>query len=344
MTSTAGGSKSMMRVEIDEQPSALTRTYRDLAPAAARVHARLDDARSVLFLARGSSDHAATYGRYLVPIAVGKPASSGAPSLATLYNAQLDLQDTLAFVISQSGETEELLEAAAWARERGAVTVALTNTPSSALIDACDEALVTSAGAERAVPATKSFTAQLLALAMVARPDWADDLASVGDRIEGLLTRLAGPSGLDEAVTLLAHARTVVCTGRGYSLSAAGEAALKLTETTGMPCAGMSHADLQHGPIAMLGADVPLLVFAACDGPALSGLSAVAETARERGSSVVHIGGGPSGHLPGGDGPEALSPIGLSVVAQVIAEAVARARGLNPDRPAGLTKVTQTSR
>ena len=335
---------SRMRLEINEQPATLNATYATLGPASARAREIIDRCRSVLFLARGTSDNAATYGRYLMEVMVGKQASSGAPSVATLYDATVDLRDTVAVVISQSGETEELLEAATWARRNGAVTIALTNSPGSALVGVCDEALVTAAGEERAVPATKSFTAQLMALAMVARADWADDLAAVGDGVGVLLDELSRCAQLDEAITTLTSAGAVVCTGRGFTLAAAAEAALKLTETTGMPCSGLSLADLQHGPLAVLGAQVPLMLLAASDGPALPGVAVIAESARRRGSPIVRIGGRDRERIGAGDLPEPLSPIGLSVVAQVIAEAVSRARGIDPDAPFGLTKITQTAR
>lgn len=343
MTSSAGSVPSRMRLEIDQQPAALTATYANLRPAAARVRQIVEGCRSVLFLARGTSDNAATYGRYLMEIAVGKQTSSGAPSVATLYRATVDLRETVAFVISQSGETEELVESAAWARRNGAVTIALTNSPGSALIDICDDVLVTAAGEERAVPATKSFTAQLLTLAMVARPDLADDLAVVGDRVGLLLEHLSQCAQLDDAVRMLTSARAVVCTGRGFTLAAAAEAALKLTETTGMPCAGLSAADLQHGPLAMLGEPVPLVVLAPSDGPTLPGLAVVAESARRRGSPIIRIGGFGGQRIAAGEFTEPLSPIGLTVVAQIIAEATSRARGIDPDAPLGLTKITQTA-
>lgn len=335
---------SHMRFEIDQQPATLAATYAALAPSAARVRGLIDSRRRVLFLARGTSDNAATYGRYLMEISVGKPASSGAPSVATLYDSALDLTDTVAIVISQSGETEELVEAADWARRNGAHTVALTNSTDSTLVDMCHDALVTPTGTERAVPATKSFTAQLLTLAMVAGPHWAHDLADVGDEVGRLLDDLAMPGTLDETVNTLLHARSVVCTGRGFALAAALEAALKLTETTGIPCAGLSLADLQHGPLAMLSEHVPLMVYGASTGPTLGGLTAIAESGRLRGSPVVRVGGDTSAQIGAGAFSEELAPIGLTVVAQVLAEATSRRRGIDPDAPLGLTKVTQTAR
>ena len=303
----------------------------------------IDARRTVMFLARGTSRNAAVYGRYLMETVCAKRSAIGSPSMATLYDAALDLTDTVAIVISQSGQTTELIEAAGWARRCGAITVAVTNTAGSPLVGACDHTLATQAGAELAVPATKSFTAALLTLAMVAGPQWGDELSSIGDHVDRLLRRLDGSAELDEAVELLARARAVVCTGRGFTLAAALEAALKLTETTGTPCVALSSADLQHGPLAMLGPEVPLVAFAASSGPTLAGVAAVAEEAERRRSPVVRVGGPTTPHLPSTDLRKELSPIGLAVVAQVLAEATGRARGADPDSPGGLTKVTQTA-
>ena len=343
---------SRMLDEIREQPEALARTVAALRPRAAAVAALASDARGVVLYARGTSDNAAVYGRYLCELAAGRPAALGAPSAATLYRAQVDLSGTLAVVLSQSGATAELVTTAVWARERGARTVAITNTEGSALAEVCDLALVTPAGEERAVPATKTYTAQLAALVVIAGALGGEAAALLGelDRVPAEMDRLLGAAGeVEDVAGALAPAGGVVVTGRCYTLSTAAEVALKIVETSGMPALGLSHADLQHGPSAVLGAGVPEIVVAAPGGPTLPGLVAGARAARERGSEVVVLGGDAElaadadRVLPGPDLPEALAPLALAVPGQMLAEALARSLGFDPDRPRGLTKVTQTA-
>ena len=334
-----------MRDEIDEQPVALDATVRQLRAAAAVGRSMIAARPSVVFFARGTSDNAVTYGRYLFEVVGGRFTASGSPSVATLYDADIDLRATTAVFVSQSGHTTELVEAAAWARRRGAATLAITNTPASPLRDECDHTLVTAAGVERAVPATKSHTAQLVALAMLAGDRWSIELDQIGTTIGALLASLRSSDALAPITAHLAAADLVVCVGRGYTLSSAQEAALKLEETTGRACIGLSTADLQHGPVAVVAAGTALVVFRPPSGPCLPSLDAVSSIASSRGATVISIGGPPAAGLalPAGSLSEELSPIALTVVAQVLAEATTVALGLDPDRPHGLTKVTQTA-
>src|SRR4051812_12966180 len=193
---------TLMAREIFEQPETLERTLFELAtlrPALRRLQATTE--RVVLF-ARGSSDNAATYGRYLCETVAGLPASMGAPSTATLYNARLDLRRTLAIVVSQSGRTEELVEVAAWARACGARTLAVTNDGDSALAATADVVVLTHVGPELAVPATKTYTAQLLALAVVveslarAQRPFGDALHAVPEQAGTMLATAAAAGGL----------------------------------------------------------------------------------------------------------------------------------------------------
>jgi glucosamine--fructose-6-phosphate aminotransferase (isomerizing) len=345
-----------MAAEIAEQPAAVRRTVDamwPLRPALAELGA---GARHVLFLARGSSDNAATYGRYLCEVHAGRAASLGAPSLATHYRAGTDLGGVLAVGLSQSGETEEIVAALRWAAERGARTVAVTNAAGSALADAADLALVTAAGRERAVPATKTYTTQLAALAVLAAALGPQDrefdaaLARAPDAITAMLDTAGAAEEL--AATLAATEKVLrtgmVVSGRGLAYSTALELALKLEETCYLPAIGLSHADLVHGPIAMLGPGTPALLVAAGDGPVLPGMTALARSVAERGARAYGIGGDGafraacSAALPGPDLPEALTPLALVVPGQLLVEALARRLGLDPDQPRGLTKVTQT--
>jgi glutamine---fructose-6-phosphate transaminase (isomerizing) len=344
-----------MAAEIAEQPEAVRRTVEALWPLRPALAELGAGARHVLFLARGSSDNAATYGRYLCEIHAGRAASLGAPSLATHYRAGTDLGGVLAVGLSQSGETEEIVAALRWAAGRGARTVAVTNAAGSALVDAADLALVTAAGRERAVPATKTYTTQLVALAVLASALGPDDrsfdaaMARVPEAIAAMLD--TAPDAERLAATLAAPGRRdapMIVSGRGLAYSTALELALKLEETCYLPAIGLSHADLVHGPIAMLGPGTPALLVAAGDGPVLSGMTALARSVAERGGRAYGIGGDGAfraaceAALPGPDLPEALAPMALVVPCQLLVEALARRLGLDPDQPRGLTKITQT--
>ncbi|HYT26843.1 MAG TPA: SIS domain-containing protein [Actinomycetota bacterium] len=340
-----------MAAEIAEQPEAVARTLDALRPLRGGLAGLAAGARHVLFLARGSSDNAATYGRYLCEVQAGRAASLGAPSLATHYRARTDLSGVLAVALSQSGETGEIVDALRWAAERGARTVAVTNAEGSTLARTAELALVTRAGTERAVPATKTYTTQLAALAVLAAALGPDDpafdaaLARAPEAIAGLLdTREAAAALAGE----LAGIRGMVVSGRGFAYSTALELALKLKETCYLTAIGLSHADLEHGPIAVVGPGTPALLVAAGDGPVLPGMTALARSVAERGGRAYGIGGDAAfrgacaATLPGPALPEPLAPLALVVPGQLLVEALARRLGFDPDRPRGLTKVTQT--
>lgn len=341
-----------MRQEIAEQPQTLAATVERLRPMAAQIRDLVGDRRRVLLVARGTSDNAALYGQYLLATRAGVLAVSGAPSLATLYHAGLDMDDVVAVGVSQSGSTEEIVETLADARRAGARTVAVTNVADSPLARDADLALVTAAGSEVAVPATKTYTAQLVAMAVLA-------LGVADDRV--LLDRLddvpgAAAAMLDTAdcaavlAQRLAGADRLVVSARGLALSTARELALKLQEACYVSAVGLSSADLQHGPIAMLDAATPaILVASPTDDAVAPGMVELARRCRDMGSAVYVIGGGDDlarladSRLPGPDLPAELAPIPLVVPGQLVAEALARVKGLNPDFPRGLKKVTQTA-
>lgn len=344
--------ETTMAREIAEQPDALARTFDEMRPARGEIRKLARHTRVVLFVARGSSDNAAVYGRYLLEVHAGQPAGLAAPSVATHYQAELDLTNALVVSVSQSGETEEIVETQAWAAKHGARTVAVTNGADSALARAADLALVTQAGAELAVPATKSYTTQLAAMATLAgaladRPDALDaDLDRVPAEVERLVTQR---SEVDAAATQLAATPEALVSGRGLVFGTALEAALKLEETCLRPVRGLSYADLRHGPIAVVDAEHVALLISAADGPMAPGMTDLAHDLRRRGAAAtVGIGGHPEFAdavdvaVPGPDLPEAVAPLALVVPAQLIVEKLARELGLNPDAPRGLSKVTQT--
>jgi glucosamine--fructose-6-phosphate aminotransferase (isomerizing) len=298
----------------------------------------------VLFAARGSSDNAATYGRYLVEVVAGRAAGSIAPSIATTYRRPLDLRHALVVGVSQSGETTEQVEVLRWARACGAATLAVTNVGGSSLERGADLALVTDAGPERAVPATKTFTTQLVAMAVLARaldPERSAlaDLDRVPDVVARILDRR---TGVDRAVEALADRPRIVVTGRGLTHAVAAEMALKLEETCLRPVLGLSYADLRHGPIAVVDDQTTVVVVAPQDGPMVHGLTRLLPDLRSRGARVVGLGIGGDVHVAGPDLPETLAPIGLVAAGQLVVEGLANALGLDPDAPRGLQKVTQT--
>jgi fructoselysine-6-P-deglycase FrlB-like protein len=344
---------SRMRVEIAEQPEALRSTFEALLPQVGELRTLARDTRQVLFIARGSSDNAAVYGQYLCSARAGRLASLAAPSLATVYAARLDLHGVLAVAVSQSGATEEIITTLDWARAHGARTVAITNQPGSPLTEAADVSLVTRAGDERAVPATKTYTTQLAAMAVLATALSAGrgggiDLRALGRVPEEAAGMLAVAPAAEELAERLAGVDTLVVSGRGFAYSTALELALKLKEACYLTAVGLSYADLVHGPIAIVDADTPALLVAAGDGPMVPEMTGLARRIAATGAGVYGIGGDPGfaaacrAALPGPQLPEHLAPLALIVPGQLLAEALARARGIDPDAPRGLRKVTQT--
>jgi glutamine---fructose-6-phosphate transaminase (isomerizing) len=341
---------TFMRAEIAEQPAALRATIRVLLPRAAEAGALARTTRQVLFIARGTSDNAAVYGSYLIQAYAGRLATLASPSIATTYRSRVDLSGVLAVALSQSGQTEEIVETLAWARDCGAATLAITNGAGSPLTETADVAFVTEAGTERAVPATKTFTTQLAALAVLAIGLGADldpaELDRVPDAVEAMLA--VTQKDLDPIVTQLAGDRGVVVSGRGLAYAAALELALKLKEACYLHAMGLSYADLLHGPIAVVDAQTPAILLAASSGPTLDGTVDLARRVTGAGARAYGIGGGDrlaaacTRALPGPDLPEWLAPLGLIVPGQLLTEALSRRLGLDPDHPRGLSKVTQT--
>ncbi|MFI6829310.1 SIS domain-containing protein [Kribbella sp. NPDC050241] len=338
-----------MAREIAEQPAALAATFEHVLPLRHDITRLAAGRRHVIFVARGSSDNAGVYGRYLTEIHAGRQASLAAPSVATLYGANLDLSNSLVVAVSQSGATQEIVDTAEWAKRNGAAIVGITNDGDSPLASTADVALITQAGKELAVPATKTYTTQLAAItvavdALAQRPGTLDaDIARVPDAATKMLE-----NSVEAAADLLAGAHDVLASGRGLTFGTTLEVALKLEETCLQPVRGLSYADLKHGPIAVVDADLVTILVAAAEGPALPGMIELAGIVREKGSKILGIGGDPTFaarcdvNLPGPDLPETLTPLALVIPAQRAIESLARKLGLNPDAPRGLRKVTQT--
>jgi glucosamine--fructose-6-phosphate aminotransferase (isomerizing) len=331
-----------MRADMAAQPDVLRR----LAARRGEVTAALGAAEptGVVIVARGSSDYAAVYARYLLEAVSGRPVALAAPSLFTLYGVAPRLDGWLAIAISQSGRTPEVATVLEAYRAAGARTVAVTNDPDSPLAAAADVDIELGAGEERAVPATKTFTAQLAAMASIAEalgpvPWGAGDWERIPALVEALLEDPA-PAGL--AAEALGEAHELVALGRGYLMCVALEAALKLREATGLRAEGWSAADFRHGPMTVARGDLPVLAVSA-SGPGAADVNELAARLAQLGNPVLHLADRPEAALPYPSGlPEPLCVFPASVRAQQLALALAVRRGVDPDEPPGLRKITPT--
>jgi glutamine---fructose-6-phosphate transaminase (isomerizing) len=298
----------------------------------------------IVIVARGSSDYAAIFGRYLLEAVTGRPVALAAPSLQTLYGVDPRLDGWLALGISQSGRTPEIATVLERYRAAGARTVAVTNDPASPLARSADAGVALNAGQEGAVPATKTFTAQLAAMALVAQalgpvPWGAADWARLPGEVAALLD---DPAPAERAAARLGDAEELIAVGRGYLMPVALEAALKLREATGVRAEGWSAADFRHGPVTVARGDLPLLAVSAT-GPAAADVEELAGELESRGTPVLRLADRPGADLPYGSGlAEPLRALPAAVRAQQLALALARARELDPDSPPGLHKVTPT--
>ncbi|KWV30902.1 SIS domain-containing protein [Micromonospora rifamycinica] len=342
-----------MAADIDEQPAGYARLLSagpagEIARVAAVVARRRP--RHVVFTARGTSDHAALYGAYLTEIRLGLPAGLASPSAVTVYGARPDLSGALVVGVSQSGGSPDLTEVLRTAREAGALTLAVTNAPDSPLARAAELSVDIAAGHERAVAATKTYTAELLALLLLVEGIRAGDGVLPTDQRAALerLPELAGRTLADPTPTQLApryrFAGQLVTTGRGYAYPTAREAALKLMETSYLPALAFSGADLLHGPLAMTDPDVPVLAVVG-SGPGGRSMGEVLPRLGERRADVVVVGsaeveGATRMAVPEVD--ERYAPLLDILPLQRLALALALARGEDPDAPRGLKKVTAT--
>jgi glucosamine--fructose-6-phosphate aminotransferase (isomerizing) len=296
-----------------------------------------------VLLARGSSDNAAVLGRYLIETTSGRPAGLAAPSLTTRYRASVDYRGYLVVALSQSGGTPEIVSTAAAMREQGARVVVVTNEAASPLALVGDVVIHTDAGLERAVPATKTVTSQMVALVGVAGAVRAApfDPASLGGLPDTVAAVLASP-GCDDLARRWSHNDRLVVAGRGMGYAAALEGALKIRETSSVFAEGISVADLLHGPIAALTSRVPA-VLVDLAGPAAPDLARLRQRLVRDRIPHVTLGPGSTDGLPLPAGlTEPSSVIAATVLLQRLAYSFALARGRNPDAPAGLTKITET--
>ena len=297
----------------------------------------------VITCARGSSDHAATYAKYAIETRIGVPVASAAPSVASLYGSPLKAAGAICIAISQSGRSPDLLATVSGLKEAGACVVALVNETDSPLADMADEVFGLAAGPERSVAATKSFIASLAAIALLVA-EWSDDDALRSD-LGDLPSRLRGAWELDwsELVHGLKDATDLYVLGRGLGYGIAQEAALKLKETSQLHAEAFSTAELRHGPMALVREGFPALMFGQSDQTGRN----IGETATaliERGARVFLAGGEAAGAtvLPTLGCAPLLEPIMQIQSFYRAANALAIARGLDPDSPPHLAKVTET--
>ncbi len=350
---------SLLERELMQQSAVAERLLGITWPRLPELRESLAPAMShgVVLVARGSSDNAARYAQYLWGMKLGVPVTLAAPSLTSIYGRPLDLHGSPVVAISQSGSSPDVVGYVEQARALGSPTLAVTNDPDSPLAGAAEHVLDLAAGPERSVAATKTYTASLLAMALiaVALGDEAAvdaDREALGQVSVALEAAATGCLGVPEAVDVLAPYDRAFCVGRGLNLGTAHETALKLTELTGTLVAPYSPADLLHGPVAATGRDVPAVLIAPPEPSSASVLELVPEL-RRRGAPVVLVGTeGSLAQAPDTQGrvvlpetaalPPWLSPLSAVVAGQLLAWRLAVARGVDVDRPGELSKVTRT--
>jgi glutamine---fructose-6-phosphate transaminase (isomerizing) len=299
--------------------------------------------RAVVTCARGSSDHAATFAKYLIESHTKVLTSSAAPSLSSLYDSKPDLRGVLFLLISQSGRSPDLLAAAETAKACGACIVALCNSEGSPLMNLADHAIPLHAGAETSVAATKSYIASLSAIVhMVA--SWSDDrelrggLSRAADQLEA-----AWSLDWSDAVAPLQRAQNLFVIARGFGLGVAQEAALKLKETCGLHAEAFSAAEVRHGPMALIDAGFPVLMFSQSD-ETRAGVELLAQEFVDRGANVLLAGARATGAVPLAtiEAHPVIEPLLTIQSFYRMASDLSIARGFNPDAPPHLLKVTET--
>jgi glucosamine--fructose-6-phosphate aminotransferase (isomerizing) len=349
VTETSTGPGQLMAAEIADQPAVFERISTEGLPDIRRVAREISTAepRFVVLAARGTSDHAALYAKYLVEILLGRPAGLASPSTMTAYAARPDLRDVLFVAVSQSGGSPDLVESLTIARRCGALTLAVTNAPSSALASAAQLHIDVLAGPEKAVAATKSYTAELLALYLLIDALRGGDGGGVGEIVKAAASLVDDIEPVRAVARRFLGAERLVVTGRGYSYPTAREAALKLMETSYISAHAFSGADLLHGPMAMLQRDSAVIAIAP-SGVSGTAIQPVLDRLNELGTNLTIVGpASPAAEnigrlrLPEGL-PEELSPLVEIIPLQMLARELAVLRGLDPDAPRGLHKVTET--
>ena len=350
----------MRNGELDRDGARPTRLSREAAQAPAVVRAQLganaplirdlaDRLRrapptAVVTLGRGSSDHAATFARYLIETRLGVMTASTPPSVSSIYDTPPALRGALCLAISQSGRSPDILAAAQAAREAGALVVALVNDADSPLAELAEVTAPLLAGPELSVAATKSYIAALSTVVqLVALWSGEAKLLSALAALPELLER-AWMLDWSAAIEPLEDAQSLYVLGRGVGFGVAEEAALKLKETCGLHAEAFSAAEVRHGPMALVGPGFPVLAFAQGD-ETRGGVEAATAAAAEQGAPVLKAGGAAQPDvvlLPTEAACPVLEPIAYALSFYRLANALALARGLDPDQPPHLSKITET--
>jgi glutamine---fructose-6-phosphate transaminase (isomerizing) len=342
---------SLMLEEIAEQPAALKRTIeseREKIGGLARSLADRDIDLIVL-VARGSSDNAALFGRYLLEITTGIPVSLSAPSVHTIYRAKLNLKHALVIGVSQSGEGEDINRVLENARGCGAFTIGITNEPASSMVKLVDETLLMHGGREQSVAATKTFTGQMMLFYMMAAALSRNGQSIDYQKIPDFAARaLEQKTAIIELVQRYVFMENCVVVGRGLAYANAYEFALKLMETCYVVAERFSAADFLHGPVAMIERHFPVILFAP-PGAMLRDTKDLLSRLQELRADTLAI----TADLDAAamcsrviimprEIDEFLAPIPYIIPAQLFAALLAEAKGLNPDQPRSLSKVTRT--
>ena len=342
-----------LRKEIFEQPETLQRL---LDTQTARIEhiaraIRQRDVDYVFLAARGTSDHAGLYAKYLWGILNQLPMALAAPSLFTVYGRPPALKNSLVVGISQSGQSPDIVSVVAEGRRQSAPTLAITNDPDSPLAQAAEFVIDIGAGTEEAVAATKTYTAQLLAIAMLsaALNEDADRMAALRRAPEWVAQALALDGTIERVAERYRYMEQCVVLGRGYNYATAFEWSLKLKELAYVVAEPYSSADFQHGPIAIVGRGFPVLAVAPSGAVYADMLALLRRLVGEHQAELLVISdeeealalGRTSLRLPGGV-PEWLNPVVSIVPAQLFCYHLTRAKGYDPEAPRGLSKVTLT--
>lgn len=340
-----------MLAEIAEQPAALERTIAEERSKIAKLGQLLKtrDIHLIVLVARGSSDNAALFGRYLLEITTGIPVSLSAPSVHTIYGAKLRLDHALVVGVSQSGEGEDINHVLESARDSGAYTIGITNEPGSSMTRVVEETLLTHGGRERSVAATKTFTGQMLLFYMLATELAQNAVPFSYEKIPQFVAgALEQKATMEELVQRYVFMENCVVVGRGLAYANAYELALKLMETCYVVAERFSSADFLHGPVAMVERHFPVILFAP-PGVMLSGVKSLIERLRELHADTLAITSDSDAAalctrsiVLSREIDEFLAPIPYIVPGQLFAALLAEAKGLNPDAPRSLSKVTRT--
>jgi glutamine---fructose-6-phosphate transaminase (isomerizing) len=340
---------SMMEAEVRSQPAMLARLVEDAAPLVAELGRAIARRRPrfAVLAARGSSDHAAIYGKYLLETQGGLVASLAAPSVYSLYGRSPDVRDALVIGISQSGQSPDIVAAIDGARRGGALALAVTNDETSPLARVSDLVLPLRVGQERSIAATKTFTAELLALWLLVGAVTATDAGPARRVADHVANALRSAERALAGFSLGDAASAVVVVGRGYSFPIALEIALKLREVGVRNAQGFSAADLLHGHIAAVRPGTWAVVVGV-EGPTLPSLVECTSALRARGARTVVVSDAQELReaadiaIAVDAATESLAAIPITVVGQWLTLQDAVARGLDPDRPPGLQKIVRT--